>query len=82
MPVLALLHLGTAAALLFLYRRDWARIIVGLLQRGGARSYRDPDQRLAIMLIIGTVPAGIIGFLLQDPLKSLFGESRVRVARS
>ena len=31
---------------------------------------------LAIMLVVGTIPTGIIGFLLQDPLKSLFGDPR------
>jgi undecaprenyl-diphosphatase len=75
-PVLAILHLGTAAALLFLYRRDWARIITGFVRAAARGRIDDPDQRLAIMLVIGTVPTGIIGFLLQDPLKSLFGDPR------
>ena len=75
-PVLAILHLGTAGALLFLYRRDWARIIKGFLQAAVRGRIDDADQRLAIMLIIGTVPTGVIGFLLQDPLKSLFGDPR------
>lgn len=75
-PVLAILHLGTAAALLFLYRRDWARIIVGFFRAAARGRISDPDERLAIMLIVGTVPTGIIGFLLQDPLKSLFGDPR------
>jgi undecaprenyl-diphosphatase len=75
-PVLAILHLGTAGALLFLYRRDWARIIVGFFRAAARGRISDPDERLAIMLIVGTVPTGIIGFLLQDPLKSLFGDPR------
>jgi undecaprenyl-diphosphatase len=75
-PVLAILHLGTAGALLVLYRRDWARIIRGFLHAAVRGRIDDADQRLAIMLIIGTVPTGIIGFLLQDPLKSLFGDPR------
>src|SRR3984893_10541955 len=75
-PVLAILPLGTAAALLFLYRRDWARIITGFVRAAMRGRIDDADQRLAIMLIIGTVPTGVIGFLLQDPLKSLFGDPR------
>jgi undecaprenyl-diphosphatase len=74
--VLAVLHLGTAAALLFLYRRDWARIITGFFRAAVRGRIDDPSQRLAIMLIVGTVPTGIIGFLLQEPLKSLFGDPR------
>ena len=79
-PVLAVLHLGTAAALLFLYRRDWARIIVGFFRAAVQGRIDGPDQRLAIMLIIGSVPAGIVGFLLQDPLKSLFANPRLAAA--
>jgi undecaprenyl-diphosphatase len=76
-PVLAVLHLGTGAALLFLYRRDWSRIVVGFFRAAVQGRIDGPDQRLAIMLIIGSVPAGIVGFLLQDPLKSLFANPRL-----
>jgi undecaprenyl-diphosphatase len=76
-PVLTVLHLGTAGALLVLYRRDWARIIAGFFKAAVRGRIDDPDQRLAIMLVIGSVPAGIIGLLLQDPLKSLFGDPRL-----
>jgi undecaprenyl-diphosphatase len=79
-PVLAVLHLGTAAALLFLYRRDWGRIVVGFFRAAVQGRIDGPDQRLAIMLIIGSVPAGIVGFLLQDPLKSLFANPRLAAA--
>jgi undecaprenyl-diphosphatase len=79
-PVLALLHLGTAGALLFLYRRDWARIITGFFRAAVRGRIDDADGRLAIMLVVGTVPTGIIGFLLQDPLKSLFGDPRAASA--
>src|SRR5579862_6141516 len=76
-PVLTVLHLGTAGALLFLYRRDWARIIAGFFRAAVRGRIDDPDQRLAIMLVVGSVPAGIIGLLLQDPLKTLFGNPRL-----
>ena len=76
-PVLTVLHLGTAGALLFLYRRDWARIIAGFFKAAVRGRIDDPDQRLAIMLVVGSVPAGVIGLLLQDPLKTLFGDPRL-----
>jgi undecaprenyl-diphosphatase len=79
-PVLTVLHLGTAAALLVLYRRDWARIISGFFRAAVHGRIDGPDQRLAIMLVVGTVPAGVIGLLLQDPLKSLFGNPRLASA--
>jgi undecaprenyl-diphosphatase len=79
-PVLTLLHLGTAGALLVLYRRDWARIISGFFRAAVHGRIDDPDQRMAIMLVVGTIPTGVIGFLLQNPLKSLFGDPRAASA--
>jgi undecaprenyl-diphosphatase len=79
-PVLTLLHLGTAGALIFLYRRDWARIIAGFFRAAVQGRIDDPDQRMAIMLVVGTIPTGVIGFLLQNPLKSLFGDPRAASA--
>jgi undecaprenyl-diphosphatase len=79
-PVLTLLHLGTAGALLVLYRRDWARIISGFFRAAINGRIDDQDQRMAIMLVVGTIPTGVIGFLLQNPLKSLFGDPRAASA--
>jgi undecaprenyl-diphosphatase len=79
-PVLTLLHLGTAGALLVLYRRDWARIISGFFRAAVHGRIDDQDQRMAIMLVVGTIPTGVIGFLLQNPLKSLFGDPRAASA--
>jgi undecaprenyl-diphosphatase len=79
-PVLTLLHLGTAGALIVLYRRDWARIIAGFFRAAVHGRIEDADQRMAIMLVVGTIPTGVIGFLLQNPLKSLFGDPRAASA--
>jgi undecaprenyl-diphosphatase len=79
-PVLTLLHLGTAGALIVLYRRDWARIVAGFFRAAVHGRIDDPDQRMAIMLVVGTIPTGVIGFLLQNPLKSLFGDPRAASA--
>ena len=75
-PVLTLLHLGTAGALLVLYRNDWARIVSGFVRAAVRGRIDGPDQRMAIMLVVGTIPTGVIGLFLQDPLKSLFGDPR------
>src|SRR5580700_9277712 len=58
-PVLALLHIGTAGALLFLYRRDWVRIIRGFIGAAVSGRIRNPDQRMAMLLVVGTIPTGI-----------------------
>jgi undecaprenyl-diphosphatase len=67
-------HLATAIVLLGFFWRDWVRIIKGL-----GRSLRDreiapgdTDAKLAWLLVVGTIPAGLLGITLQDKLRNLF----------
>ena len=67
-------HVATATVLLLLFLDDWKRIARGL-----GRSLRDreikPDDtgaRLGWLLVVGTIPAGAAGLLLEHPLRSLF----------
>src|SRR5579862_3644826 len=73
LPFLVMLHLGTAAALLAFFWRDWLALIRALLRsvfRGKLSG--DPDEHLAWMLVFGTVPTGVLGFFLESRLKTLF----------
>jgi undecaprenyl-diphosphatase len=79
-PFLALLHLGTAGALLVLYRQQWGRIIRGFVVAALRGRIETVDERLAMLLVVGTIPAGVIGFLLETPLKNLFGHPRTAAA--
>jgi undecaprenyl-diphosphatase len=79
-PVLTMLHLGTAAALIILYRAEWARIVVGLVRVAVTGRIAGSDERLALMLVVATVPAGLVGFFLQMPLTSLFADPRAASA--
>ncbi len=79
-PFLVLLHLGTAAALLFLYRDDWPGIIAGFFRAAARGRIRGDSERLAYLIVVGSVPAGIIGFLLEKPLKALFANPRAAAA--
>lgn len=76
LPFLVLLHLGTAGALLVLYRDTWARLIAGFVRASLRGRIRDQDERLSMLLVVGTVPTGIVGFFLQAPLRSLFASPR------
>ncbi|HVM58666.1 MAG TPA: undecaprenyl-diphosphate phosphatase [Gaiellaceae bacterium] len=67
-------HLATAIVLFVFFRADWWRILRGL-----GRSLRDrgiapddTDAKLGWLLVVGTIPAGILGLLLQDQLRKLF----------
>jgi undecaprenyl-diphosphatase len=75
-PFLALLHLGTGFALLILYRAQWWRIARGFLTAAVRGRIETEDERMAMLLVAATIPAGVIGFLLETPLKSLFAHPR------
>jgi undecaprenyl-diphosphatase len=73
LPFDVALHLGTLAAVLVFFARDWIRLIRAFLQsllerRIGA----DPDRRLAWLLIIGTLPGAVAGFLFEGAIDDLF----------
>jgi len=57
------LHLGTLAALLIYFARDWVRLARAFVASVRERRIgADPDRRLAWLLVLATVPAAIIGF--------------------
>ncbi|HEY5034218.1 MAG TPA: undecaprenyl-diphosphate phosphatase [Candidatus Dormibacteraeota bacterium] len=71
-PFLVLLHLGTAGALLVVYRTQWVDIIKGFFTAAVRGRIERPSERLAMLLLVGTIPAGILGVFLEHELKSLF----------
>lgn len=77
LPFLVLLHLGTATALLVLYRRDWAAIVAGFFRAAVRGRLETPDERMAMLLVVGTIPAGVVGFFAEHPLRALFAQPRV-----
>jgi undecaprenyl-diphosphatase len=67
-------HLATALVLLGFFWRDWVRIVKGI-----GRSLRDRqiapddvDAKLGWLLVIGTIPAGLLGLLLEHKLRHVF----------
>jgi undecaprenyl-diphosphatase len=70
-------HLATALVLLWFFRRDWARILRGLGRSLRSRQIGDDsDARLGWLLVVGTVPAGLLGLLLEHALRDLFASGR------
>ena len=72
---LVALHLATAIVLLGFFWSDWVRIVKGLGRSLRDREIADPDAKLGWLLIVGTIPAGILGLLLQDYLRKLFASA-------
>lgn len=71
-PFLVLLHLGTATALLILYRSQWVVIIRGFFTAAVRGSIANDSERLAILLMVGTLPAAVLGVFLENRIKALF----------
>lgn len=70
-----MLHMGTLVALLVYFRSDWARLIPAGLATLRDRSFRgDPDRRLAWLLAAASVPAAVVGLLLDDLIETGFRE--------
>jgi undecaprenyl-diphosphatase len=59
------LHVATALALIVYFWRDWLRIIRALARSIVRREIADSDQRLAWLLVAGTIPIGLAGLLLE-----------------
>jgi undecaprenyl-diphosphatase len=71
---LVAVHVATATALVVFFRRDWARIVVGLLTSIRYRRIDTPDQRLAWLLVVATVPVGVAGIALDHALRTSLGK--------
>ena len=68
------LHLATAVVLVGYYLKTWVKIIRGFFTSIASRRIESADQKLAWLLIIGTVPVGIIGLVLEHPFRVLFAK--------
>src|SRR5450755_4341307 len=75
-------HLGTALTLLGLFIEDWVRIVKGLWRSLAIREIRDDDvdARLGWLLVAATIPVGVVGLLLETPLRKLFASPQTAAA--
>ena len=67
------LHVATALALIIFFRKDWARIIAGLVTSIRYRRISTAPERLAWLLIIATIPVAIAGLLLDHVFRTVLG---------
>ena len=68
------LHCATAIALLVFYRHDWKRIIVGFFSSIRKRRIDTSAERMAWLLVIGTIPVGIVGLVFEHSLRTVFAK--------
>jgi len=71
-------HLATAIVLFVFFWNDWMRILRGigrsLRDRGIAPT--DTDAKLGWLLVVGTIPAGVLGLILEHSLRSVFASAQ------
>jgi undecaprenyl-diphosphatase len=72
LPFLVMLHLGTATALLGYFWKDWWAITTGLLGIGGEHQVKE-SRRVFVLVVIATIPAVIVGLVLEKFVRGLFG---------
>jgi len=66
------LHLGTLTAVLVVLRDDWLSLLRAMWRQIVLRQGERSQVSLAVWLIIGTVPAAIMGILWEDQFEALF----------
>jgi undecaprenyl-diphosphatase len=70
-----ILHMGTLLALLAYFWRDWLRLIPAGLASIRDRSLKgDPDRKLAWLIVVATIPAVLVGPLLNDTIEGAVRE--------
>jgi undecaprenyl-diphosphatase len=68
------LHVATAFALLVLFRRDWIAVIRGFFTSIRKRRIDTVAERMAWLIIVATIPVGIMGLLLEHLLRTVFAK--------
>jgi len=62
----AAIHTGTVLAVVSFFWRDLLRMARAFLTSLGGPNFEDRDQRMAYLILVATIPAGIIGFFFED----------------
>jgi undecaprenyl-diphosphatase len=68
------LHVATAVALLVYFRDDWLRLTRAFFRTLHTRELTTPDERMAWLLVVASIPAGITGIALEHSLRTLFAK--------
>jgi undecaprenyl-diphosphatase len=68
------LHVATAVALLIYFRQDWLRIISGFFRTVRNRRIETSDEWMAWLLIVASIPTGVLGLIFEHSLRTLFAK--------
>ncbi len=79
LPFLVLLHLGTAVALLSYFWRDWWMLFLGVIGLSAPAMVQE-SRRVFVKIVVATIPAVILGFILEKFVRGLFGTPIIAAA--
>jgi undecaprenyl-diphosphatase len=68
------LHVATAIALLIFFWQEWVKVIGGFFTSIRTRHIETPAERMAWLLILGTIPVGVVGLLFEHNLRTIFAK--------
>ena len=71
LPFVVMLHLGTFLAVLLYFARDYWRLVVGFFN-GFTNKFKEADQRLALLVVAGTLPLFLAGKVGEPFFDKLF----------
>jgi len=71
------LHVGSALGLLAYFWREWVEIVKAFFRSLAKRRIDTPTERLAWLIIVASVPAGIIGLVLEHALRTLTAKPEI-----
>ena len=78
LPFLVVMHLGTAAALLAYFWRDWLSFALAVLANRGAEPAA--ERRVFWRVVVATIPAVIVGAALEKLLRRAFSSAELAAA--
>ncbi len=77
LALVVMLHVGSALGLLIYYRHDWVQIVSAFLRTLRKRRAETPTERLAWLIVVASIPAGILGLIFEHPLRTLTAKPTV-----
>ncbi len=72
-----MLHVGSAIGLLIYYRRDWVEIVAAFFRTLGKRRAETSTERLAWLIVVASIPAGVLGLIFEKQLRTLTAKPEV-----
>ncbi len=72
-----MLHVGSALGLLFYYRRDWVQIVKAFFRTLSTRRVQTSTERLAWLIIVASIPAGVFGIVFEHELRTLTAKPEI-----